>query len=276
MNRFLLALTLLASGTALAEPTATVRQTSATYVVALPAGAGVFDDVGHRLVRTDGAIDGLRLNMIPADGLAARLGLQDGDIIRSIDNRPVADLGEALAALRKASAAGRLFLHIERDGHRRALTVMIERTAAPAPESAPTSATPAPDETPQATVDWIRPTGPDSFSIHRPGLDGMLGDPGLLARSARMVPAREGDAFVGFKVFGIRSGSVPAALGLKNGDLLRTVNGLPLTNPQQALEAYTRLRKASAVMLELTRRGEPLTLRYTIDDDVVAPPPPAP
>ncbi len=270
MHRTLLALALLAPASVQADPAPTVRQTSATYVVTLPAGAALIDDTRLIPLKTGDAVDGLRLSNIATDSVPAQLGLRDGDIVRTIDNRPVVGLESAVAALTTASAGGRLFLHVERDGQRRALTCIIERAATTTAKAA------EPEAAPPTTVDWIRPTAPGVFSLHRPGLDAMLADPGALARSARMVPAREGDAFVGFKLYAIRPGSVPAALGLKNGDLLRTVNGLPLANPQQALEAYTRLRKATEVTLVVTRGGQPLTLRYTVDDEVVAPPPSAP
>lgn len=262
------------AGAALAAPDAVVIQTSGTYKVQVPAdlrGIRGASDVRLLPVGDGDAITGVRLSAVAADSLAARAGLREGDIIRGIDNRPIDSLEAAIAALQAGVDGGRLFLHVERDGQRLAMTYLVEKVERPA---AGQGRGPNPDTAaPPAAVDWIRPDGPGAWRVTRSGLDAALAEPSALARSARIIPAREGDAFVGFKLYGVRPQSIVAALGLKNGDLLRTVNGLPLATPQQALEAYTALRNAPSFALELTRGGAPLTLRYTIEGAPTAPSP---
>jgi general secretion pathway protein C len=46
--------------------------------------------------------------------------------------------------------------------------------------------------------------------------------------------------------------------------VLSTVNGLELASPDQALDAYAKLRNASHFSVALIRRGRPLTLVYQI------------
>jgi len=60
----------------------------------------------------------------------------------------------------------------------------------------------------------------------------------------------------------IRPGSWPARLGLVEGDIVRRVNGLELTSPERALEAYTRLKDEERIVLELERGGAPLRKTY--------------
>jgi hypothetical protein len=40
--------------------------------------------------------------------------------------------------------------------------------------------------------------------------------------------------------------------------------GLPLTTPDTALAAYTKVRSATKISLEIERRGRPVTLHYRI------------
>jgi general secretion pathway protein C len=54
------------------------------------------------------------------------------------------------------------------------------------------------------------------------------------------------------------------SLGLQNGNLLRMVNGVELTDPSSALQAYALLRSTSGFDVEVVRRGQPLTLRYVV------------
>ncbi|MGN6103917.1 MAG: type II secretion system protein GspC, partial [Kofleriaceae bacterium] len=58
--------------------------------------------------------------------------------------------------------------------------------------------------------------------------------------------------------------SVYAKLGLTNGDTITSINGLELNSADAALSAYTKLRDASSLELDVTRRGKPVTIKYSI------------
>jgi len=88
-------------------------------------------------------------------------------------------------------------------------------------------------------------------------------NPGSLARQARIVPKQTDGTIEGFKLYGIRPGSVFKAVGIKNGDLVRSVNGMALGSMEKLLEVFAKLRHATTYTFELDRRGTPLTL--TID-----------
>jgi general secretion pathway protein C len=79
----------------------------------------------------------------------------------------------------------------------------------------------------------------------------------------RVVPEFQGGKVVGIRLFGVKGGML-GALGFENGDSIRAVNGFDVTTPEKALEAYARLRSASRVRVELTRRGRPMTIDYLI------------
>jgi general secretion pathway protein C len=85
-----------------------------------------------------------------------------------------------------------------------------------------------------------------------------------LAKGARVVPAVKNGQPDGFKLYAIRPSSVYAKLGLTNGDTLQAINGFQLTSADKALEVYTKLREATQLEVEITRRGKPMTLKYSI------------
>lgn len=87
--------------------------------------------------------------------------------------------------------------------------------------------------------------------VNREFVEKILEDPAALAKQARVRPGKDG-----FKFYGVRKGSLPDLLGLKNGDLLKTVNGTDLKSIDDAMGLYTKLRRASNLSVTLERRGK--------------------
>lgn len=112
--------------------------------------------------------------------------------------------------------------------------------------------------------DGIRETGDNSYEIARELVDQVLEDPSQVARGARIVPAVQDGQSEGFKLYAIRPNSIFAKVGLNNGDTINEINGFELTSPDRALEVYQRVRDASNIEVKVTRRGEPVTLDYSI------------
>ena len=79
----------------------------------------------------------------------------------------------------------------------------------------------------------------------------------------RVVPSIQDGEPDGFKLYAMRRSSPFAALGFANGDTVHRINGEALTSMDRALEIYAKLRDATRLEVELTRRGRPTTL--TID-----------
>ena len=49
-----------------------------------------------------------------------------------------------------------------------------------------------------------------------------------------------------------------------NGDTIHSVNGFDLTTPDKALEVYTKVRESNNLSVTVTRRGKPVSLKYSI------------
>jgi hypothetical protein len=89
--------------------------------------------------------------------------------------------------------------------------------------------------------------------VERSFVESLVSNPMALAKQARIVPAKDGE--VGFKFYGIRKGSLPKLLGLKNGDKLVAVNGEEMSGIDQAMGLYTKLRRASNLQITIERKG---------------------
>lgn len=130
-------------------------------------------------------------------------------------------------------------------------------------DAIPGKATPAECQTlPDPSYDrFIEKTGETSFKVDRLLVDRLIGDPSV-ARAVRIVPALEKGKPVGFKLYAIRPESVVANLGFENGDLVRAVNGVELSSPEKAFEAY--FTSGGKVMVGLIRRGKPVVMEYVL------------
>jgi general secretion pathway protein C len=68
----------------------------------------------------------------------------------------------------------------------------------------------------------------------------------------------------GLIVSQIQPDSIFEKLGLMNGDIIASVNGKQMSNPEQAFQLYNNLKSGSQVSIEITRRGQKKMLSYEI------------
>jgi general secretion pathway protein C len=110
----------------------------------------------------------------------------------------------------------------------------------------------------------IKKLGEHRYEIHRSTLESVLGNLALLSRSARIVPEIRGGKTAGFRLFAVRPDGPFAKIGLQNGDVVASINGLEMTSPEKALEVYSKLKSASHLDLGLERNGQKVASDYTI------------
>lgn len=87
---------------------------------------------------------------------------------------------------------------------------------------------------------------------------------GALSNQARVVPYLVQGQTRGFRLTRLRAGSLLQQIGVQNGDVLQKVNGLNITSPTEALQAFQQLQNESTVRLEILRRKRATTLTYEI------------
>ncbi len=102
------------------------------------------------------------------------------------------------------------------------------------------------------------------YDVDRALVDKILSDPSQIMRSARIVPSIKDGKANGFKMYAIRPNSVYAKIGMQNGDTIHSINGFEITSPDKALEVYTKVKSANSLSVQVTRRGQPVTMDYQI------------
>jgi general secretion pathway protein C len=161
------------------------------------------------------------------------------------------------------------YVDFENNGHTERLVLLGATAPASTPVAvAETPALPGTDENKddmQASVDsGIKKIDDNNYEIDKALVEKVLLNPMAVAKGARVVPSMKNGKPDGFKLYAIRPSSAFARLGLANGDTLQSINGFELTSADKALEVYTKLREATSLEVEVTRRGKPVTLKYSI------------
>lgn len=113
-------------------------------------------------------------------------------------------------------------------------------------------------------ADSINCPNENTCIVERKFVEQLMANPALLARQARIVPSQRDGETQGFKFYGIRRGSLPKLLGLKNGDMLTEVNGEEIKSVDQAMGLAMKLRRASNLSVTLVRKGKTITKEIQI------------
>ncbi|MGC9325323.1 MAG: type II secretion system protein N [Desulfomonilia bacterium] len=129
--------------------------------------------------------------------------------------------------------------------------LIVEETKGPLHAS--TSRRREPRSPPRPSVPEPRDEGPSGLTDVMRNLDQYIG-------KARVVPYfREGEPY-GFRVSNVTDDALIYELGVRSGDIIRSVNGMPIRTPEDAFAAYQELQNESTVDLELERQGETTTI----------------
>lgn len=212
------------------------------------------------------------ITSLPLSLLATNIGTTDADSYATIINTESQKQG-AFAIDDIIPGAGKLkvikfkYVDFENNGHLERLVLtgatpppVVAKVEEPKPEGGDENK----DDLQAAVDSGIKKIDDTNYEIDKSLVDKVLANPMAVAKGARVVPAVKNGKPDGFKLYAIRPSSVYAKLGLSNGDTIQSINGFELTTADKALEVYTKLREATSLEMEVTRRGKPVTLKYTI------------
>jgi type II secretory pathway component PulC len=110
----------------------------------------------------------------------------------------------------------------------------------------------------------IRQLGPGVYQVSRSILEHALARAPKLARTTRTKTVKKNGTAVATTLARIERGGLFEHLGLKKGDVLKTVNGFDMSSVDGLLSARTQLGSAKRLSLALTRGGQPMTLEYRV------------
>jgi len=158
-------------------------------------------------------------------------------------------------------------VYLDNGGKTEFIDLLDKTPNAPEPAAAAAPAPPTPgggDAFATEMAKGIKKTSEHAYDIQRATLESVLGNMSLLSRSARIVPEiRDGKA-AGFRLYSVRPDGPFALIGMQNGDVISSINGLEITSPEKALEVYAKLKSASHLSLGLERNGQKVTKDYSI------------
>jgi len=113
-------------------------------------------------------------------------------------------------------------------------------------------------------AEGIQKVNDTNYNVSRSMLNKVLDNAGKIIGIAAIAPKMEGGQSTGMEIRGIRPGTLLTNLGIQNGDILESVNGQPLSNPDTALGAYTTLRTADKFNLSIRRGGRSMMINYSL------------
>lgn len=128
-----------------------------------------------------------------------------------------------------------------------------------APQSAP-----APTPTAQA------PGGPLDTANAEPGVllrdirDRLVSDPQSVMGLIRAQPFRKNGKLAGYRIRPGQDRQLLEKFGLRSGDVVTAINGVPMDNPLKALELMRDLKSATSLSVDIERRGVPQSLNFSI------------
>jgi general secretion pathway protein C len=137
------------------------------------------------------------------------------------------------------------------------------------PPPPPGSAAPPPATTQspleKALASKVERVSATEYHLDRGAVD-LLFDAQTELMKLRLAPDKDGDRVVGMRVFGVKSGSALAMLGIESGDRLETIAGIDVSSPEKMLEMVARLRSGTMdrLTIHLTRQGRGMNVDYVI------------
>ncbi len=104
----------------------------------------------------------------------------------------------------------------------------------------------------------------NKFVVKRAELDAQMANFNTLITQARAVPEMVGGQMVGFRLMQIQPGSFYSKIGLKEQDVINSVNGEKITDAAKALSVLQELKHMNSLDLGTTRDGKEVNLNYDI------------
>jgi serine protease Do len=188
---------------------------------------------------------------VTAGGPAARAGIQQGDVVITVNNRPVTPDEPLAFIVSKLPVGSRVPIELIRDGQRRTVTAAIgERPT----EEELAKLNGVEDETPVREPSESQQTTGQRSTRQSLGVTVQTLTPDL-ARSLRLNDPN----LRGVVVASIDASSDAAAEGMQAGDIILSINQRPTRTPEEAAAAVEAARNAGrdSVLLLVRRRNDP-------------------
>lgn len=110
----------------------------------------------------------------------------------------------------------------------------------------------------------VQLVGKGEYMIDQKAVKLALDNPTQIMTDAKLIPNMIKDKQEGFIVREVRKNGFYDSIGMQNGDVLLRVNDFNISNPENALQAFTALRGMDNIQLHIIRNNNRMTLNYQI------------
>jgi type II secretion system protein C len=159
----------------------------------------------------------------------------------------------------KILSVSRNQIQVERRGKREILTLSEEESRLRPPVQPRPSAGPS-----SSRGTEVQKLSANRYLVNREDVTAAVGDINRFMTQARLKPHFEMGRPVGYSVSEIVPGSLMEKLGLRNNDVIKKVNGMSVSQPEQVMQAYAQLQRDSNIEVEIERGGRSEVFRYEI------------
>lgn len=216
--------------------------------------------------------DGVIINRVIEDTAASRAGLQEGDVLRSINNQAIGDMSAVPGIIGSFAAGDSVILRVLRDGNEKVIAATLGGRPANVGAAQPSSGTfraevapPPQARRPLPPVERPTPKPAPAQAQEqerKPGFLGIeiseLGD-----ESRQILGLKEG---LGIVISRVVEDSGAAKAGLKEYDVLVAINGKAVGSRDDLVEVIQGSSAGATLELSILRKGQGRTLRATLGE----------
>jgi general secretion pathway protein C len=122
-----------------------------------------------------------------------------------------------------------------------------------------------PSQPPQTSAGLVpQVTSPGNYVIDQRALNSALDNIGQAMTDARLLPSTKDGKVEGFRVSEVKPAGIFGMVGIKNGDVLLSINDFKIDSPEKAIQSLASLKGQTSIKLNLLRDGQPTTMNYDI------------
>lgn len=90
-------------------------------------------------------------------------------------------------------------------------------------------------------------------------------EPLKIFEHVRFVPVRSREGLKGYRLLPQKNRQLYNKLGIRPSDLVTSVNGVTLTNDQEAMKLIQQLKDANTIQVDIVRNGQPQSLNFDLN-----------
>jgi hypothetical protein len=103
------------------------------------------------------------------------------------------------------------------------------------------------------------------YTITRRGADAVMASLPSIARTLRVSPEAKAGKQIGYRLVSLKPGALLTRVGLRDGDVVVSLNGNRLSSSAKALEAYAKFRTTGVMRADVLRASKSLAVELKVE-----------